>query len=49
MNIACCNDIILLLGKGHEKFQEINGHVDCFDEEKIVLNYLKMEEFNGKN
>lgn len=49
MNIACCNDIILLLGKGHEKFQEINGHVDCFDEEKIVLNYLKMEEFNEKN
>ena len=36
---ACSNDIILILGKGHEKFQEIKGVVYPFDEKKIVDNF----------
>lgn len=36
LNNACSNDIILILGKGHEKFQEIKGVVYPFDEKAIV-------------
>ena len=35
------NDIILILGKGHEKFQEINGVIYPFDEKKIITNFIK--------
>ncbi|MGO1469103.1 MAG: UDP-N-acetylmuramoyl-L-alanyl-D-glutamate--2,6-diaminopimelate ligase [Tissierella sp.] len=35
------DDIILLAGKGHEKFIEINGEKLPFDEKEIVLNTIK--------
>ena len=34
-------DIILILGKGHEKFQEVKGVVTLFDERKIIENIAK--------
>lgn len=33
------NDIIILMGKGHEKFQEIKGVIYPFDERQIVEEY----------
>ena len=35
------NDIILLLGKGHETYQEIKGIKYPFNEKEIINNYLK--------
>lgn len=35
------NDIILLLGKGHEKYQEIKGISYPFDEFNIINSYIK--------
>ena len=35
------NDIILIAGKGHETYQEINGERFDFDDLKIVTEYLK--------
>ncbi|WP_242117654.1 UDP-N-acetylmuramoyl-L-alanyl-D-glutamate--2,6-diaminopimelate ligase [Aestuariivivens sediminicola] len=39
--MAKTNDIILLAGKGHETYQEINGERFDFDDYKIVQEYLK--------
>jgi len=30
------NDIIVLAGKGHETYQEINGEKNPFDEREII-------------
>ncbi len=35
------NDIILIAGKGHENYQEINGKRNDFDDYKIVGELLK--------
>ncbi len=35
------NDIILLLGKGHETYQEIKGERIEFDEKKIIQEYME--------
>lgn len=35
------NDIILIAGKGHETYIEINGKRHPFDERQIILDYLK--------
>ena len=37
---ANVNDIILLLGKGHEKYQEIKGVRYPFDEKSIIKSYI---------
>lgn len=39
--IAKPNDIILIAGKGHETYQEINGVKSDFDDLKIVTGFLK--------
>ncbi|MGB7841938.1 MAG: UDP-N-acetylmuramoyl-L-alanyl-D-glutamate--2,6-diaminopimelate ligase [Salinimicrobium sp.] len=39
--LAGKNDIILIAGKGHETYQEINGVRKDFDDLKIVTQYLK--------
>ncbi len=36
------NDIILLAGKGHENYQEINGDKHHFDEKEIVAEILEL-------
>jgi UDP-N-acetylmuramoyl-L-alanyl-D-glutamate--2,6-diaminopimelate ligase len=35
-------DIVLITGKGHEKYQEINGVKYDFDDTKIAKNYLRI-------
>jgi UDP-N-acetylmuramoyl-L-alanyl-D-glutamate--2,6-diaminopimelate ligase len=35
------NDIILVAGKGHETYQEINGAKNHFDDKEILIKYLK--------
>jgi UDP-N-acetylmuramoyl-L-alanyl-D-glutamate--2,6-diaminopimelate ligase len=39
--LAKPNDIILIAGKGHETYQEINGKRSDFDDFKIVSEFLK--------
>jgi len=39
--IAQPNDIILIAGKGHETYQEVNGERSDFDDLKIVQELLK--------
>ena len=41
MDIAEKNDIIILAGKGHETYQEINGVKHHLDEREIVAAYLE--------
>lgn len=41
ISIAKDNDIIVLAGKGHEDYQEINGVKHHFDEREIVADILK--------
>jgi UDP-N-acetylmuramoyl-L-alanyl-D-glutamate--2,6-diaminopimelate ligase len=36
VSISSANDIILIAGKGHETYQEINGVRQDFDDMKIV-------------
>ncbi len=45
VNLAQQQDIVLIAGKGHEKYQEINGVKYDFDDKKILL---EMFELNGK-
>ena len=46
IKIATKNDIIVLAGKGHEPYQEINGIKHDFDERKIVIDII--EKMNKK-
>lgn len=39
--LAQANDIILVAGKGHETYQEVNGKRHHFDDREILLKYLK--------
>ncbi|WP_452227523.1 UDP-N-acetylmuramoyl-L-alanyl-D-glutamate--2,6-diaminopimelate ligase [Lacinutrix cladophorae] len=39
--LANANDIILIAGKGHETYQEVNGKRQDFDDYKIVQEFLK--------
>ena len=41
MDIAQKNDIIILAGKGHETYQEINGIKHHLDEREVVAAYLE--------
>ena len=44
VQMARANDIILIAGKGHETYQEINGKKLDFDDLEIVTNYLNTLE-----
>ncbi len=48
INTACqlaqSNDIILIAGKGHEKYQEINGIKHPFDDKQIITQTLELLE-----
>ena len=43
-SLALPGDIILIAGKGHEKYQEINGVKLPFDDQEVVNEILKMLE-----
>ncbi len=42
--MASPSDIILVAGKGHEKYQEVNGVKTVFDDKQILLETFKMLE-----
>lgn len=46
---ATQNDIILLLGKGHETYQEIKGEKYDFNEKEIINTYLKEQKNEQQN
>ena len=41
LNIAKKDDVVVLAGKGHENYQEINGIKHPFDEKIIVAEILE--------
>ena len=41
-------DIILVAGKGHEMYQEIEGIKHPFNEAEIICDYLKQKESAGR-
>lgn len=42
--MAVCGDIILIAGKGHEKYQEINGVRHHFDDKEVLTETFKETE-----
>lgn len=44
VNFSAKNDIILIAGKGHEKYQEINGEKRAFDDKKILNEMFQLLE-----
>ncbi len=45
--LAQSGDIILVAGKGHEKYQEINGEKFPFDDKEVLEEYLYLSEVRG--
>ena len=45
--LAQPNDIILVAGKGHEKYQEIKGVKHPFDDKKILSEFLNLKPINN--
>lgn len=37
---ASNEDVVIIAGKGHEDYQEINGKKFYFDDREVVLSYL---------
>ena len=45
VSLAKAEDIVLIAGKGHEKYQEINGVKHDFDDKKVLLEiFLELEK-----
>jgi UDP-N-acetylmuramoyl-L-alanyl-D-glutamate--2,6-diaminopimelate ligase len=42
ISLAKLEDIILIAGKGHEKYQEINGVRNHFDDKEVVKNFFEL-------
>jgi len=42
VTLANKDDIILIAGKGHEKYQEVNGIKHPFDDAEIIKKYLSI-------
>ncbi len=40
LRIAKKNDIVLVAGKGHESYQEINGIKNNFDDFEVIKNII---------
>jgi len=43
LSTAQAGDIVLIAGKGHEKYQEIKGQKFPFDDKEIVRDYLEQK------
>ena len=41
VDISSKDSVILIAGKGHEKFQEINGEKILFDDLTVLQNFFK--------
>ncbi len=48
IDTALPGDVILIAGKGHEMYQEIEGVKHPFNEAQIICDYLKQKESEGK-
>jgi UDP-N-acetylmuramoyl-L-alanyl-D-glutamate--2,6-diaminopimelate ligase len=46
VTLAKANDVILVAGKGHEAFQEINGHKTPFSDSEVLENLLTQKSKN---
>jgi UDP-N-acetylmuramoyl-L-alanyl-D-glutamate--2,6-diaminopimelate ligase len=45
VSLAKAEDIVLIAGKGHEKYQEINGVRHDFDDKKVLMEiFLELEK-----
>jgi UDP-N-acetylmuramoyl-L-alanyl-D-glutamate--2,6-diaminopimelate ligase len=44
VSLASPGDIVLIAGKGHEKYQEINGVRIAFDDRQILEEMFRMLE-----
>ncbi|MFB6305439.1 MAG: UDP-N-acetylmuramoyl-L-alanyl-D-glutamate--2,6-diaminopimelate ligase [Flavobacteriales bacterium] len=42
--MAAKNDVVLVAGKGHEKYQEVNGEKKHFDDKEIIEETFKLPE-----
>ena len=42
--MANVSDIIVLAGKGHEQYQEVNGVRNPFDEKQIINDIIENEQ-----
>ena len=42
INLAGAEDIVLIAGKGHEKYQEIKGVRNHFDDKEIVKDFFEL-------
>ena len=40
IDMAGARDIVLIAGKGHEDYQEINGEREEFDDRKVAKQYI---------
>jgi UDP-N-acetylmuramoyl-L-alanyl-D-glutamate--2,6-diaminopimelate ligase len=45
--LAQPGDIVIVAGKGHEQGQEIDGHVDAFDDRAVLLEALRKRLDSG--
>ena len=45
LSLGRAGDVILLAGKGHETYQEIQGVQYPLDERKVVADWFKKEDF----
>jgi len=43
LHLATSGDIILIAGKGHENYQEINGVKHHFDDKEVVKEFFGMD------
>jgi UDP-N-acetylmuramoyl-L-alanyl-D-glutamate--2,6-diaminopimelate ligase len=41
LHLASTDDIIVIAGKGHEDYQEVEGFKHPFDDRKVALELLK--------
>ena len=44
VSLAAKEDIVLIAGKGHEKYQEINGTKYHFDDKEVLLKMFELLE-----
>ncbi len=42
LRLAKANDVVLVAGKGHETYQEINGVKHHFDDAEVITNYMNI-------
>ena len=42
LNLAAAEDILLIAGKGHEKYQEIKGVKYPFDDKQILIEFFEL-------